>query len=109
MFRDHIEQETPIERLTAVIHDDMSTIWEGIAKPEKFKNSKIGDFFDFGFLSLPHKVLVPERFETKAAALKERFLNPTDPENILQKRYKKAVPADGFSSYAKEIWVCAPL
>jgi hypothetical protein len=35
---------------------DIDTIWAKIFKPEKYKDKKAEDFFDFEFYMLPHKV-----------------------------------------------------
>jgi GTPase Era involved in 16S rRNA processing len=104
VFRDHAESETPLELLIDAIRKDMDTIWKGIAKPDKYKTSQISDFFEFAFASLPHKILLPEKFELKCTQLRDRFLNAENPDNVLQRCHRKDIPADGFYKYTKEIW-----
>jgi hypothetical protein len=106
LFRDHSQHEddTPLEEFIKVITEDMEKIWSGISKTEAFSQSKVTDFFDFQFVSLPPKPHAPDRFKAQVAELKHRFLDPTNPNRLLSKNYKKDVPADGFARYAADIW-----
>ena len=81
------------------------------------EKSKIGDYFDFAFAVLPHKILQPERFESEVAKLGTRFREGRrdprrDPlrENqefeggVFLPEYHRRIPADGFSIYAEQVW-----
>lgn len=79
-------------------------------------NSRIEDYFDFGFAALPHKVLQADKFTTEVQNLGARFTagNPTakstaDTEQgltggLFLPEYHRRIPADGFSVYAEGIW-----
>jgi hypothetical protein len=78
-------------------------------------NSRIEDYFDFGFAALPHKVLQADKFTTEVQNLGARFTpgNPTakGPEGeqgltggLFLPEYHRRIPADGFSVYAEGIW-----
>ena len=108
LFRDHTlpedEEHTPLEYFVKVIREDMDKIWSGISKSENFANSKVTDFFDFEFVSLPHKVHKSKDFKHQVAHLKHRFLDPANPHRLLSKNYKKDIPADGFAKFATDVW-----
>eukprot|EP00742_Colponemidia_sp_Colp-10_P003759 GILJ01004001.1.p1 GENE.GILJ01004001.1~~GILJ01004001.1.p1 ORF type:complete len:863 (-),score=152.33 GILJ01004001.1:158-2686(-) len=104
IIRDHIQQVTPLDRLETMIRGDIDKIWKEIQKPAKFAESSAWDFFEFRFESLPHKVLEEPVFNQKIAALRRRFLDPSDPTFIFHGQYSKNVPADGFPRYAESIW-----
>jgi hypothetical protein len=108
LFRDHTlpedEEHTPLDYFVKVISEDMDKIWSTIAKTEGFAQSKVTDFFEFRFVSLPHKVHKSKEFKAQVAELKHRFLDPKNPDRLLSKNYKKDIPADGFAKYATNIW-----
>ncbi len=83
---------------------DLAEIWHAIPKPERFANSKLQDFFELSYTSLPHKLLEGERFVQEAAALSDRFNNPANPQYLWSQHYKGNVPADGLAHYARTIW-----
>jgi hypothetical protein len=51
---------------------DLEKIWEGLSKPKGLEYCKITDYFDFMFIGLPHKILMPEKFEEEVVKLRER-------------------------------------
>jgi protein SEY1 len=107
LFRDHVqtgEDSTPLDYFIDVISGDMGKIWATISKPEQYAASSITDFFDFEFVSLPHKQHTPDQFDQQCGQLRERFLRRDHPKKILDQAYKKDIPADGFSRYAEDIW-----
>lgn len=108
LFRDHTlpedDEHTPLDYFVNVITEDMAKIWASISKPEQFTESKVTDFFEFRFVSLPHKVHKSKEFKRQVQELKHRFLDPTHPDRLLSKNYKKDIPADGFAQYADNIW-----
>jgi len=83
---------------------DMVGIWESLIKPPEFANSKAEDFFDFSFTALPHKVLAEDQFYKEIDVLRDRFVDPKNPEFVLGETYKKDIPADGFAPFAERIW-----
>ncbi|KAI9727700.1 MAG: Dynamin-like GTPase that mediates homotypic ER fusion [Chrysothrix sp. TS-e1954] len=109
VIRDHIGQ-TPLKNLRNTILQDLSRIWSSISKPPGLEKSKIDDYFDFAFVTLPHKVLQPEKFADDAKTLSRRFRDGTradlggDASGLFLPEYHRRIPADGFSLYASGIW-----
>eukprot|EP01027_Heterolobosea_sp_BB2_P017215 GEZU01024412.1.p1 GENE.GEZU01024412.1~~GEZU01024412.1.p1 ORF type:complete len:621 (-),score=134.70 GEZU01024412.1:110-1891(-) len=102
VIRDHVE--TPLEQLQSQILEDIDNIWKSLQKPDEFADSKASHFFDFAFFALPHMKHVPQQFKEQVAVLRERFMDPSNPDYVFKAEYKKAVPIDGFEHYASTIW-----
>ncbi|ORX84203.1 root hair defective 3 GTP-binding protein [Basidiobolus meristosporus CBS 931.73] len=103
VIRDFIGN-TPLENLTSTLENDLAKLWSGLAKPEGLEDSQITDFFDFAFAALPHKILLPQKFDEGVAALRKRFTDSSDSEYIFKPNYHKMIPADGFSTFLQAIW-----
>jgi hypothetical protein len=73
-------------------------------QPEGLEDCKIQDYFDFMYTGLPHKVLMPEKFDSEVDQLRGRFTNPKDANYVFHPQYHKRIPADGFHVYASGIW-----
>ena len=72
VIRDHLGT-TPLSNLKQTLLQDLERIWSGLSKPQGLEKSRIGDYFDFAFVALPHKILQPQKFEEKVAELGTRF------------------------------------
>ena len=115
VIRDHLGT-TPLANLRTTLIQDLTKIWSSISKPQGMDNSRIEDYFDFGFAALPHKVLQEEKFVTEVQNLGARFTpgNPTAKPGLHGEQelsgglflpeYHRRIPADGFSVYAEGIW-----
>ncbi|KAK0557401.1 Dynamin-like GTPase that mediates homotypic ER fusion [Tilletia horrida] len=103
ILRDHIGH-TPLANLQATILTDLTRLWDGLSKPEGLETSSITDFFDFNFTTLPHKILMPEKFEQEVVSLRSRFDDPKDPNFVFKTEYHKRIPADGLPHYLNSIW-----
>ncbi|KAI5367884.1 Putative P-loop containing nucleoside triphosphate hydrolase [Septoria linicola] len=112
VIRDHLGT-TPLENLKQTLIQDLSRIWSSLSKPPGLEKSKIEDYFDFAFVALPHKILMPDKFEQEVARLgtrfREGFKDPkraglVDNEPILLPEYHRRIPADGFPMYASGVW-----
>lgn len=115
VIRDHLGH-TPLANLKATLIQDLERIWSGLNKPQGLEKSRIGDYFDFAFVALPHKILQPQRFEEEVAKLGTRFREGyVDPrkmasglddqsEPLFQAQYHRRIPADGFPMYAEGVW-----
>ncbi|KAK5998031.1 Protein sey1 [Cladobotryum mycophilum] len=113
VIRDHIGV-TPLANLRNTLIQDLTKIWSTISKPEGLENSRIEDYFDFGFAALPHKILQEEKFISEVKALAGRFApgHRTGKGNgegeleggIFLPEYHRRIPADGVSVYAEGIW-----
>ncbi|KAL9480677.1 hypothetical protein ACSS6W_005463 [Trichoderma asperelloides] len=108
VIRDHLGV-TPLSALQNTLIQDLTKIWSSISKPQGLEQSRIEDYFDFGFAALPHKILQGEKFESEVANLGARFStghrNGAELEGgILLPEYHRRIPADGLSVYAEGIW-----
>ncbi|KAK4963142.1 Dynamin-like GTPase that mediates homotypic ER fusion [Elasticomyces elasticus] len=114
VIRDHLGT-TPLSNLKQTLIQDLQRIWGGLSKPSGLEKSQIEDYFDFGFVALPHKILQPEKFEQEVRNLGTRFRegykNPKtaglvdeQSEPILLSEYHRRIPADGFPMYARGVW-----
>ncbi|GBB84423.1 hypothetical protein RclHR1_01100015 [Rhizophagus clarus] len=103
VIRDHVGA-TPLANLANTLTADLERIWQSVSKPEGLENCSIGDYFDFMFTALPHKLLLPDKFEEEVAKLRERFVNTNHKDFVFKPNYSKRVPADGLHVYAEGIW-----
>ncbi|KAK5688101.1 Dynamin-like GTPase that mediates homotypic ER fusion [Elasticomyces elasticus] len=114
VIRDHLGT-TPLSNLKQTLIQDLQRIWGGLSKPPGLEKSQIEDYFDFGFVALPHKILQPEKFEQEVRNLgtkfREGYKNPKtaglvdeQSEPILLSEYHRRIPADGFPMYARGVW-----
>ena len=115
VIRDHLGT-TPLANLRNTLIQDLSRIWSGLNKPPGLEKSKIGDYFDFAFAALPHKILQPDRFVSEVEKLGTRFREgfrdsrrdafkcDQDSDGIFLPEYHRRIPADGFSIYAQQVW-----
>ena len=116
VIRDHLGT-TPLANLRNTLIQDLSRIWSGLNKPAGMEKSKIEDYFDMAFATLPHKILMPEKFVSEVAQLRTRFREgQKDPRRdplrgddeldrgIFLPEYHRRIPADGFSIYAEGVW-----
>lgn len=104
MIRDHIGQ-TPLANLAATLKQDLNRIWDSLSKPEGMKDCQLSDFFDLSFTGLPHKVLVPDKFEDEVRNLRKRFTDKNREDYVFRPAYHKRIPADGVAFYMEGIWV----
>ncbi|KAI9469940.1 MAG: RHD3/Sey1 [Benjaminiella poitrasii] len=95
---------TPLENLANTLRTDLEKIWESLSKPEGLEDCKITDYFDFMFTGLPHKILLPEKFDEEVKKLRQRFNDPENPNFVFRPEYHKRIPADGYNIYASSIW-----
>lgn len=104
VIRDHIGV-TPLANLQATLTSDLLRIWDGLSKPSELKDRQLSDYFDLEFTTLPHKVLVPEKFDAEVQSLRKRFVEKNSPSYLFKPAYHKRIPADGVAFYMEGIWV----
>lgn len=119
VIRDHIGA-TPLANLQTTLSQDMNRIWDNLAKPPGLMVARLDDYFDMAFETLPHKVrllfhptiiadphkvLMPDKFESAVADLRKRFTGEDGVETYFRPAYHKRIPADGVSHYMDGIWV----
>ena len=115
VIRDHLGT-TPLANLRNTLMQDLSRIWSGLNKPPGLEKSKIGDYFDFAFAALPHKILQPERFTSEVEKLgtrfreghrdprRDAFKGDQESDGVFLSEYHRRIPADGFPIYAQQVW-----
>ena len=75
VLRDHIGT-TPLSNLSETLKKDLANIWASLSKPPGLENCAIEDYFDFQFTALPHKILMPEKFDEGVVSLRKRYIPP---------------------------------
>ncbi|KAF8595084.1 root hair defective 3 GTP-binding protein [Ceratobasidium sp. AG-I] len=103
VIRDHVGA-TPLANLSATLTADMNKIWDGLVKPEALQHTLLTDHFDLSFTTLPHKILLPEKFEQEVLNLRARFTDRTREDYVFKPAYHKRIPADGVAHYMEGIW-----
>ncbi|WWD03363.1 protein SEY1 [Kwoniella europaea PYCC6329] len=103
VIRDHVGS-TPVSNLTATLTQDMEKIWASLSKPQHLADATLSSYFDLSFATLPHKVLMPEKFEEEILELRKRFTDRSRPDYVFQPSYHKRIPADGVGFYMEGIW-----
>ena len=115
VIRDHLGT-TPLANLRNTLIQDLTRIWSGLNKPPGLEKSKIGDYFDFAFAVLPHKILQPDRFVSEVEKLgtrfregfrdsrRDAFKSDQESDGVFLSEYHRRIPADGFSIYAQQVW-----
>ena len=76
-----------------------------VAQPPHLADSTLSSYFDLSFAALPHKVLMPEKFEESVIELRKRFTERSRVDYVFQPAYHKRIPADGVGMYMDGIWV----
>ncbi|KAH3687950.1 hypothetical protein WICPIJ_001065 [Wickerhamomyces pijperi] len=100
VIRDHIGV-TPLANLSLTLTQDLTTMWESIAKPKTVAGDvALSDYFDLQFVTLSHKVLQPAEFLQDIKNLGDKFTK----EDLLKVEYKQNLPIDGWSLYAENCW-----
>ncbi|WVR06913.1 protein SEY1 [Kwoniella sp. DSM 27419] len=104
VIRDHVGA-TPMSNLTATLTQDMEKIWASLSKPPHLADATLSSYFDLSFAALPHKILMPEKFESEVLELRQRFTDRSRSDYVFQPSYHKRIPADGVGFYMEGIWV----
>jgi hypothetical protein len=79
-----------------------------VHQPPHLADATLQNYFDLSFSALPHKVLMPEKFEQEVLELRKRFTDRSREDYVFQPSYHKRIPADGVSFYMDGIWVGWP-
>ncbi|KAF8629437.1 hypothetical protein AX15_003482 [Amanita polypyramis BW_CC] len=103
VIRDHLGV-TPLKNLQDTLTADLERIWRGLSKPPELKDCRLSDFFDLAFTALPHKILVPDKFEGEVAELRTKFVSKNNEGYFFKPMYHKRVPADGVAFYMESNW-----
>ena len=74
-------------------------------QPDHLASASLSDYFDLTFAALPHKILLPEKFEEAVVDLRKRFTDRDREDFVFKPAYHKRIPADGVPFYMEGIWV----
>ena len=103
------KSRTPEERLKETLVEDLTRIWDGIAKPERHASSSFTDFFDVQFVALSHFEHAHEAFLADVDAMRRAHfvddddsikMNPSGDDDHAAAK----VPASGLSVSLREAW-----
>ena len=101
------KSRTPEARLKETLVEDLSRIWDGIAKPERHASSSFDDFFRLEFVALSHFEHARDAFVADCDATRSRFF--VDAEMVAAgipaaELEPAAVPASGLAVSLREAW-----
>jgi len=105
VLRDYSEKRFKIKSIFEdAIMKDITSLWNEIKKPDKYKNSTPLDFFAFEFVTLPHKQYEEEKFDHQIGLFRERLL-PDHKEYLFDhSQGGKDVPIDGYVAFCASVW-----
>ena len=102
LIRDHIAEQTPLEKLEEMVHRDVASVWAAADKPDGFDGG-VESVFAIQIAGLPHFVFQRAAFDDAAAALRRRFERGAA-ETLLPPPAADAVPLDGLGAYVRQLW-----
>lgn len=94
-----------MENLAQTLRADLNKIWDSLSKPADLADRLLPDYFDLSFTALPHKILLPDKFESEVKELRKRFVDRERDDFVFKPAYHKRIPADGVAHYMESIWV----
>jgi Root hair defective 3 GTP-binding protein (RHD3) len=100
VIRDH-DDGSSLDSLKNLLLEDIRSIWSGIDAPD---DMTLDTAFDFDFVSLPNIRHRAEEFQTAVDDLAARFSDVNHPEYLVDDKYSKHVPSEGFCTYAETVW-----
>ncbi len=103
ILRDFDNRFHNFEKITKILKNDISNIWDEVKKPENYENKKIEDFFIFEFMSLSNYIYERTKFENEINELKIRFNNENN-DYIFNNIISENIPCDGLGYYIFQIW-----
>lgn len=103
LLRDFVEDDP--SHYFETLRNSFDKMWGNIVKPDKFKNSKIYDFFELNYHVLPHYKLMRESFDAAIVEFRKWFFVPTNENNLFRGRgMLRNVPLDGIPDYMSNCW-----
>lgn len=104
VLRDFDSSRNVKSKIEEMILKDIKSIWNDIKKPEKYRDSEPSNFFEFEFITLPHKKYFEEKFDEEVKLLRNR-LEAGNPQYLFNHvSSSKNVPADGIKQYIFQLW-----
>jgi hypothetical protein len=104
VLRDFDSSRNVKYKIEEMILKDIKLIWNDIKKPEKYKDSEPSNFFEFEFITLPHKKYFEDKFDEEVKELRKR-LETDHPQYFFNHvSSTKNVPADGIKQYIFQLW-----
>lgn len=104
VIRDHVGA-TPLSNLSNTLTADLEKMWSSINKPKNVSQDvKLSDYFELEFVTLAHKLLQPEKFDSDVRALGDRFSDKSREDHLFKSHYRQNFPIDGWTVYAEKCW-----
>ena len=104
VLRDYDEKRYKKEKFSKQIMDDINVIWNDIKKPEQFTSTTPESFFEFEFITLPHKIYREDEFDKEVKVIRERLLADSKEYLFSHTKYGKNIPIDGYMHYCMQVW-----
>lgn len=104
ILRDYNAQICKKEKFEQLIMKDINTLWADIKKPEQFKDSSPATFFQFEFITLPHKIYEEDNFNKEVDEIRKRFDTRHEKYFFDHTKGSKGVPVDGYIKYCESVW-----
>ena len=105
VLRDFNELSHNKKKIIELLENNVRSIWGEIYKTEQFQDSSPHDFFDFEFVTMPHKLYQPKEFVDSGMALRERF-QVDNPDSLFPIVESANVPIDGLPMFIDNCWTC---
>jgi len=104
ILRDFESRRNVKSVIQELILKDIRNIWNDIKKPDRYRDSRPSDFFEFEFVTLSHKKYCEDDFDAEIKELRKRLSSNNDNYLFSHVSKQKNVPADGLKQYAFQIW-----
>ncbi|KAL6200121.1 hypothetical protein ACLB2K_029903 [Fragaria x ananassa] len=97
------KSKTPVEKLKAVLLEDIQKIWDEVPKRAAHTYTLLNQIFRVEVVALSSYEREEEKFKEEVAELRSQFFNSTAPRGLAGDR-KGNVPASAFSLSAQNVW-----
>lgn len=96
-----VDAEVDTATAQATLLKDATELWSTCSKGE---GGSVDQFFNFDCIFVPHFKYDAEGFAAKAAELKRKLTDNTDPGFLVKTEVSKGIPADGFAAFSSSLW-----
>ncbi len=104
VLRDFDSKRNQRSKIENLILQDINKIWGEIKKPEKYKDSQPSNFFEFEFITLPHKKYFEAEFDAEIMNLRGKLFMDNKECFFRHVKSEKNIPADGIKHYIQQVW-----
>ncbi|CAD7704286.1 unnamed protein product [Ostreobium quekettii] len=93
--------KTPMEKLTAVLEDDIRGIWSTMPKPPQYEQTSFRDFFEVAYTSLPNYEEKEDDFRAETYLLRKKFSSEESDSYV---RTGDKLPGDAITMSTQKVW-----